>query len=481
MSELRIRIAADGTNLAVPASLDAITTYVLLEQEAWFEKEVAFVSRYVTPGMTLIDIGANLGVYSIPMARLAGADGQVFAYEPATETREFLQRSASLNSLGNLQIIPLALSDKAGTAHLSFGASSELNALGSGSKGERVETASLDGEDRAGRWTRSPDFVKIDAEGEEGPILKAAGAFFARHSPLVMFEIKAGDTINHQLRQTFVEMGYQTFRLLAGAPILVPYGAQDPLDTFELNLFAAKPERAAQMAAQGLLVRELPTWTPDRQSGGGLELFRDHPFGHSFQSDWGNDASIDALYLDCLQAYGVWRAKERDLGVRSAALAFALSNLRRLCETTPTLPRLSTLARVAWEAGQQSGAVNVLNFMLAQKMAGEIRLDEPFWPASPRFDTLSPGQRKLEWFQCSTLEQLERISSFSTRFAASKIDLSQLCRNPFAATEMERRQVLQLARAGQRARVGKRLTSPAHDHVNAKLWRSGKVPNTVIR
>ena len=69
MAELILRMA-DGTHIAVPASLDSITTYVILEQEKWFEKEIAFVAAFLKPGMTAIDIGANLGVYSLPMARL---------------------------------------------------------------------------------------------------------------------------------------------------------------------------------------------------------------------------------------------------------------------------------------------------------------------------------------------------------------------------------------------------------------------------
>jgi len=60
MADMLLRMT-DGTQIAVPASLDAMTTYVILEQETWFEKEMAFVARWLRPGMTAIDIGANLG------------------------------------------------------------------------------------------------------------------------------------------------------------------------------------------------------------------------------------------------------------------------------------------------------------------------------------------------------------------------------------------------------------------------------------
>jgi hypothetical protein len=95
MLELRL---SDQVTLAVPGRLDSITTYVLLEQESWFEKALGFLSRWLKRGMTAIDIGANLGVYSLPMARLVGPEGRVFAYEPGSEARSLLARSRAINA-----------------------------------------------------------------------------------------------------------------------------------------------------------------------------------------------------------------------------------------------------------------------------------------------------------------------------------------------------------------------------------------------
>src|SRR5438132_636776 len=87
MLELRV---ADGIKLAVPPTLASITTYVLLEREAWFEKELLFLHHWLRPGMTGIDVGASVGIYSILMALRVGAQGHVFAYEPASEPRALL-------------------------------------------------------------------------------------------------------------------------------------------------------------------------------------------------------------------------------------------------------------------------------------------------------------------------------------------------------------------------------------------------------
>ena len=479
MRELCVRTAEDGAIFCVPNSIKAITTYVLLEQEAWFEKEVAFVRRWIKPGMTAIDIGANLGVYSIPMARQAGLTGAVYAYEPTSATRTLLNRSAALNGCANLHVVPAAVSNQEGEAHLAFGVSSELNALGGSGSGERVRLTTLDHEDATRQWS-SPDFIKIDAEGEEQRILQGGSRFFAQHSPLVMFEIQAGTTINHHLRHDFSTMGYSLYRLLAGQPVLVPDSRDAPIDGFELNLFAAKADRAAKLAADGLLAEQVPTWRPDaaaRQQA--LQLIRRHPFGASLVAVYADGASLDPKYRDSLAAYNVWRTAEWPLDLRCAALNFAFSTLQSICRTHPSLPRLSTLARVAREVGQRVACVNALAQLLDRLNKGDVQVQEPFWPACSRFDAIDPGGDKGAWFVCSAYEAFERARTFSSIFAASKLDLKALATNPFASAEMERRWILQLALAGQLPKVPARLCSPAADHVNAEIWSAGGVPNTL--
>ena len=88
MDELFLRLKS-GVALAVPATLESMTTYVLLEQEDWFEKEPGFLLRWLRPGMTVVDIGANAGVYSLPLARRVAPHGHVFAYEPGSAPLRF--------------------------------------------------------------------------------------------------------------------------------------------------------------------------------------------------------------------------------------------------------------------------------------------------------------------------------------------------------------------------------------------------------
>jgi FkbM family methyltransferase len=480
MGEMSLRMA-DGTHIVVPSSLDAITTYVILEQEKWFEKETAFVARWLRPGMTAIDIGANLGVYSLPMARLAGPEGQVFAYEPATETRRLLAISKAKNGADNLHIIAMALSDGEREGHLVLAASSELNTLDGSGPGERVQITSLDAEEKTRNWG-DIDFLKIDAEGEEERILAGAETFFAKRSPLVMFEVKAGEKQNEKLPAEFAARGFGLYRLLAGAPVLVPVGADEVLDSYELNLFAAKPDRASALAAEGLLIETIPEWVPDADTRArALEFFQARPFAPIFAQLPGGAVAAEPVYRDALAGYAMWRATDLSLPQRYAALRFACDTLITLCEKEASLPRLSTLARIAWESGRRTVSVHALRILTDALKRGTGRILEPFWPASARFDQIVPGPNVVEWFVVAALEQFEQTAHYSSRFGSSGVDLDWLSRQPLVSTEIDRRRILQRMLTGQKMEVPPRLLAPAPDHLNADSWRGGLVPNTIVR
>jgi hypothetical protein len=187
----------------------------------------------------------------------------------------------------------------------------------------------------------------------------------------------------------------------------------------------------------------------------------------------------EPAYHDALAAYAAWRAGDLALPERVAALTFGCETLAALCQRQASLPRLSTLARIAWEAGRRELAVNALRQMaeIIQRRTGQIR--EPFWPANPRFDSIAPGANAVEWFVLGTLEQLELISNFSSRFGRSGIDVGWLAGQKHVSVEIERRRVLQRARTGEEVQVPVRLRQPAPDHINADVWREGQVPNTV--
>ena len=66
-----IRICGD-VDIVVPDQVQLMTTYVLREQEDWFEDEIKFLRSYLRAGMHAVDIGANYGLYALSIARCVG-------------------------------------------------------------------------------------------------------------------------------------------------------------------------------------------------------------------------------------------------------------------------------------------------------------------------------------------------------------------------------------------------------------------------
>jgi len=79
--------------------------------EDWIEGDAAALSSFISSGDHVLDIGANLGVFSRLLARLVGCRGHVYAFEPIPQTLEFLCHNLEKLKLSQVEPIPLALSD----------------------------------------------------------------------------------------------------------------------------------------------------------------------------------------------------------------------------------------------------------------------------------------------------------------------------------------------------------------------------------
>jgi FkbM family methyltransferase len=453
----------DGVRVVVPDSLNLITSYVLQEQQDWFEDEIKFLRRLVKPGQRAIDIGANCGVYALTIARLVGPTGHVWAFEPASATARLLAAGIAANNLTNLELIRSALSSARGTARLSIQENSELNELVRGSQPagatETVSCVTLDDSMATHGW-KDIDFIKLDAEGEETNILRAGRQFLAAESPLILYEIKAGATLNLDLVERFSELGYRSYRLVRGIDLLVPVDSQEPVDGYLLNLFCCKPDKAAHLAAQGFLI-EARTGTSAVSPGssdthGWRKVLARLPYGALLADEWAQQGSDDGRRAveELLLLYAVSRDESLPKPERYAALEASYQGFSQLCQTQPTHLRLSSLARVALDYGARSVGVKALeqlcNMILERQ--GQVSTAEPFLAPGAHFDSVSPGkpQSVPAWITAATFETLERNQYFSAYFSGKKERwrLEMIRDLGFGSDEMRRRLTLIQRRFG---------------------------------
>lgn len=253
---------ASGSVLLVPPTTTSLTTYVLLEQEGWFEPEMAWLPRWLQPGMQVLDIGANHGVYTVEIARAIGEAGHVWAFEPTQLPRGRLLGSVAANGLQQrVTVVPAGLADANGTARFLVQHNSELNARdanmaapGAAAQHEEVQLLALDAYLASAAPGVHIDFVKLDAEGDELRVLEGAREFFAAQSPVVMFEFMHGAHRNPALARRFRELGFGVFKLAPDLGVLLPFDELASDGAFALNLFAVRPAQQRAMAEAGLLL-----------------------------------------------------------------------------------------------------------------------------------------------------------------------------------------------------------------------------------
>jgi protein O-GlcNAc transferase len=313
------------------------------------------------------------------------------------------------------------------------------------------------------------DFLKIDAEGEETKILLGGERFFKEFSPLVQFEIKEGSNQHLGLVQNFAALGYDAYRLVPGLDLLVPFGVDSTPDPFLLNLFCCKRDRAERLIAQGFLLDPAAygsTTVPEQRANAQLENVKNSnvyhwrntlaklPYGAQLVHYWertmgaGNSAEVDKA----LSLYARSRDSSISPGERFAALEASYSRLKILCERDASYLRLASLARVARDYGARSLAVNALQ-RLGNAIVQQNQVDptEPFLAPSERFDLVPPGEVICNWVLAAVLEEIERLSQFSSFFdgVSAKQRLEVIRGLGFGSAEMDRRLQLVRARGGE--------------------------------
>jgi FkbM family methyltransferase len=456
----------DGVRITVPDSLNLITCYVLKEQKDWFEDEIKFLRKLLQPGQKVIDIGANMGVYSLSMARTVGPTGGVWAFEPASSTAALLAQSIAANQFGHVVLDQCALSSKSGTLRLSLNDNSELNELvrdgAPTGASEEVRVSTLDVCRERHGW-HGIAFMKIDAEGEERAILNGGQRFFAEQSPLVQYEVKAGTTVHLDLVDHFAALGYHSYRLVPGLGILVPFDRAARVDAFLLNLFACKQDRAAALAEQGFLVQSTPTAMKEKKPGF-FAAMRSRfttrvandwrtslvglPYGRELASSWKltmaeSDSSSEVA--DALFQYALSRDATLPGSQRFAALSQSVDMFVSLTRRQSRGSRWSSLARAAADLGERALAVEALQ-RLCNEVFEKKQLDvsEPFLAPSSRFDTIAPRPSVVDWVMASALEELERLAAFSSFYTRDTTlpRVDAICKLGFASDEMHRRAAL---------------------------------------
>lgn len=462
--------------LFVPRQIRLLTPYVLLEQERWFEYEMKFVTSWLKPGMRVIDVGANHGVYTVPIAKIAGPTGQVWAFEPCQQTFDRLRRSARHNSLSNTAVIKSAVGAELGMVRLATGENSEMNQISDDLSGasEWVDLTTLD-HCAAAMHFGDVDFIKLDAEGYEVEVIKGAKRLLKRCSPLIMFEFKHNDTLNVDLLEVFQSMAYQIYVLVPGINTLIPYCQSQHNDALLINLFAVKDDQAQSMHDAGYLMQQVPTGNAARLQ----RVILDD------QSNRSRASLTGATSPDSRQQ------KTDDCYVRAATLTLAAENtdLPKQLRLEAALSASSTSAMTAPDAVWHQALLARLSMFFGNRSAAattsasllpRIRLrrqDPPDYvlPACDRYDSMDFSCSRRDWFAASVHECFESARAYSSYMLGSAClaNLEVIDSLGFLSREFERRRQLihRCFGSGLTPAVPDTLLQESDENQNFDFWR----------
>lgn len=214
---------------------DATAMRFLLDGQ--FEPQVSAVAfALIRPGMTVLDIGANIGVHTLHFSKLVRADGLVLAIEPNPVARGELERNIALNGISNVRVFPDVLWEREGEEEFFYPVTGQeaMGGLASNRRFRaayeaRVHTSTLDG--LLGRnGIEKVDFVKLDVEGAELQVLRGATHLFrAGSAPPILYESTENNTAAFSygpddVRQFLSSRGYLIQQIDQEDYLAIPFG-----------------------------------------------------------------------------------------------------------------------------------------------------------------------------------------------------------------------------------------------------------------
>ncbi len=155
------------------------------------EPELYSLQHFLGPGQVFVDVGANVGVFTVKAAKEVGNEGLVIAIEPFIESAFRLSHNVGVNGYRNVRVRNFCIGRNTQHArlHLNQGKPNSFSLVPNGNA-ESISVLSVSLDDLC-RWENLErlDYLKIDAEGAEAAILEGGQNAISRFRPIVQVEV----------------------------------------------------------------------------------------------------------------------------------------------------------------------------------------------------------------------------------------------------------------------------------------------------
>jgi FkbM family methyltransferase len=200
------------------------STSQLIERGVYESHVVRFLQQHLHIGTVFVDVGANIGFYSMLAARRVGSGGRVLSFEPNSENCRLILLGADKNGFDNIQLFPLAAGRETGHVCFSthFGSNGGVNT-------REPTVALLSPNTLVVPSIRLDDIVdtkidvlKMDVEGAEGMVVQGATGLIEKHRPIITSEFslemlrRVSGVSGLEYLKFFTDRGYCTYLLERG-------------------------------------------------------------------------------------------------------------------------------------------------------------------------------------------------------------------------------------------------------------------------
>jgi FkbM family methyltransferase len=250
-----VLVNVQGSKMYVDTQDTGVAPY-LLQWGVYEKDETALFKNIVKKDMTVVDVGANIGYYTLLAARLVGENGHVFAFEPDPKNFGLLSKNVALNGYKNVVPVQKAISSETGSAKLFL----DKNNLGGHSLSEAnvtkaaavsVELTSID--DFFKNTNVKVDIVKMDVQGSEMKVLEGMTKTIENEALIILTELWPAGLRNagvpaEAFLDKLVKSGFTIYKI---AQIIEPIDAAQLLKSLSGNepaaLLCKKKENTAPL------------------------------------------------------------------------------------------------------------------------------------------------------------------------------------------------------------------------------------------
>ncbi|MDH5189961.1 MAG: tetratricopeptide repeat protein [Gammaproteobacteria bacterium] len=446
-SQLPIKINGSVT-VCVPDDLNLPTPYILLEQEDWIEPEYNFIQHVLKPGMKIVDIGVNYGVYTLSAAKQISSSGMLWAIEPSPERASYLRESLKYNNFNNVHI--------------------------------KTDLLTIDEYALENNW-KNIDFLRLDVEEIDETLFTSGKEFYTSNSPLIMVRMREENRQEGNLVNYLLSLGYEGYMLIPGLNLLAPTKPNQDIDAYRKNLFFCKADCVESLSLQGLLIKEeqLSIDVPAPQVAKWIEHLQQFPYVKSLLDSWlsymekNNDSEQWVLHQRALDYYAMACEPDEKIANKYLYLKCAYQILAKLVQSHGTFSNVQSFVRIAGELGVRSQAVSGLEYLLSfNKFFSDPTLGEPFLSVSSDYEMIEPESRTIDWMNASIIFQYEKLYVFSSYFSdkSSLERLEKLKETGFINCEMERRRQLIRLRFNLQQKPDGSIFGDAKCNLNNWFW-----------